>query len=132
MAPLSIEPRPLNADERAVLEHILSAEFVGASQLRSQLDRTEVIAVWGPGSVSVDLQVREPCEHAALPEALVPVDGQVHNLSGAYAGEILVWTDRGATLAALEFAWVTDEMPASLPAIGNRRLSWPTDRLPPP
>ncbi|WP_393073310.1 hypothetical protein [Streptomyces sp. LN704] len=45
MAPLSIEPRPLNADERAVLEHILSAEFVGASQLRSQLDRTEVIAV---------------------------------------------------------------------------------------
>lgn len=125
MAPLSIDPRPLNADERAVLEHVLSAEFVGASQLRSQLDRTEVIAVWGPDSVSVDLQVREPCEHAALPKDLAPVDAHVHDPSGTYVGEILVWTDRGSTLAALEFAWVTDEMPTSLPAIVDGRLSWP-------
>ncbi|MFJ9944875.1 hypothetical protein [Streptomyces erythrochromogenes] len=125
MAPLSINPRPLNADERAMLEHILSAEFVGAWQLRSQLDRTEVVALWGPDSVSVDLQVREPCEHAALATALVPVDAHVHDLSGAYVGEILVWTDRGATLAALEFAWVTDEMPTSLPAVVDGRLSRP-------
>jgi hypothetical protein len=123
---LSIDPRPLNADERAVLEHILSAEFVGASQLRCQLDCTEVIAVWGSGSVSVDLQVREPCEHAALPEALVPVDAHVHDPLGAYVGEVLVWTDQGATLAALEFVWVTDEMPTSLPTIVDGRLSWPT------
>jgi hypothetical protein len=122
MAPLPLDPRPLNADERAVLEHVLSAEFVGASQLRSQLDRTEVIAVWGPGSVSVDLQVREPCEQAALPEALAPVDASVHDPSGAYVGEILVWTERGATLAALEFAWATDEMPTSLPAVVDGRL----------
>ncbi|MFE2585828.1 hypothetical protein [Streptomyces sp. NPDC059378] len=125
MAALPIDPRPLNADERAVLEHILSAELVGASQLRSQLERTEVTAVWGPDSASVDLQVREPCEHAALPEALVPVDGPVHDPSGGYVGEILVWTDRGATLAALEFAWVTDETPTSLPAIVDGRLGWP-------
>ncbi|MFE2560841.1 hypothetical protein ACFXGT_33490 [Streptomyces sp. NPDC059352] len=115
----------MNADERAVLHHVLSAEFVGASQLRSQLDHTEVIAVSGPDSVSVDLQVREPCEHAALPKELAPVDAHVHDPSGAYVGEILVWTDRGATLAALEFAWVTGEMPTSLPAIVDGRLSWP-------
>ncbi|MET9347707.1 hypothetical protein [Streptomyces termitum] len=126
MAPLSTGPRSLNADERAVLEHILSAEFDGASQLRNQLDRTEVTAVWGPGSVSVDLQVREPCEHAALPTELVPVDAHVHDPSGAYVGEILVWTDRGATLAALEFAWVTDEMPTSLPTVMHGRLRWPS------
>ncbi|MFJ5934243.1 hypothetical protein [Streptomyces sp. NPDC093071] len=124
MAPLPIDPRPLNADERAVLEHVLSAEFAGASSLRSQLDCTEVIAVWGPGSVSVDLRVREPREHAALPEALVHVDAHVHDPSGAYVGEVLVWTDRGATLAALEFAWVTDEMPTSLPAVVDGRLVW--------
>ncbi len=124
MAPLPIDPRSLNADERAVLGHVLSAEFAGASRLRSQLDRTEVIAVWGPGSVSVDLRVREPREHAALPEALVPVDAHVHGPSGAYVGEVLVWTDRGATLAALEFAWVTDEMPTSLPAVVDGRLVW--------
>ncbi|WP_435610962.1 hypothetical protein [Streptomyces sp. C10-9-1] len=125
MAPLSINPRPLNADERAVLEHLLSAEFVGASQLRSQVDHTEVIAVWEPDSVSVDLRVREAYEHAALPEALVPVNAPAYDPSGAYVGEILVWTDRGATLAALELAWVTDEMPTSLPAIVDGRLRWP-------
>ncbi|MFF9983151.1 hypothetical protein [Streptomyces erythrochromogenes] len=76
-----------------MLEHILSAEFVGAWQLRSQLDRTEVVALWGPDSVSVDLR--------------------------------FVWTDRRATLAALEFAWVTDEMPTSLPAVVDGRLSRP-------
>ncbi|WP_328946866.1 hypothetical protein OG259_40725 [Streptomyces sp. NBC_00250] len=125
MAPHSVDPRPVNADEHAVLQHVLSAEFVGASQLRSQLDHTDVIAVWGPDSVSVDLQVREPCEHAALPKELVPVDAQVHDPSGAYVGRILVWTDQGATLSALEFAWVTDEMPTSLPVIVDGRLSWP-------
>ncbi|WP_150163422.1 hypothetical protein [Streptomyces venezuelae] len=131
MAPLPIDPRPLNAAERTVLEHILSAEFDGASQLRSQLDRTEVTAVWGPDSVSVDLQVREPCEHAALPTELVPVDAHVHDPSGAYVGEILVWTDRGATLAALKFAWATDEMPTSLPTVMHGRLSWPCMTAPP-
>ncbi|MGW2276473.1 hypothetical protein [Streptomyces sp. NPDC001770] len=123
MAPLAIAPRPLNADERAVLEHVLSAEFVGASQLRSQLDGTEVVAVWGPDSVSVDLQVREPCEHAGLRQALVPVDAHVRDRSGAFVGEILVWTDQGDTLAGLEFAWVTDEMPTALPTVVNGRLS---------
>ncbi|BCL18240.1 hypothetical protein ACPCBX_06160 [Streptomyces tuirus] len=126
MASLSIDPRPLNADERAVLEAILSAEFAGASQLRTQLDRTEVTAIRGPDSVSVGLRVREPCEHAALRTELVPVDAHVHDPSGTYVGEILVWTDRGATLAALEFAWVTDEMPTSLPAVVDGRLSWPS------
>ena len=125
MPPLPVEPRPLNAAERAVLEHVLSAEFTGASQLRGQLDHTEVVARWGPGSVSVDLRVREPCERAALPQALVPVDARVHDPSGAYVGELLVWTERGATLAALEFAWVTDEMPTSLPAVADVRLGRP-------
>ncbi|MGW2842110.1 hypothetical protein ACWCWD_30510 [Streptomyces sp. NPDC001493] len=125
MAALPIDPRPLNADERAVLEHILAAEFVGSSRLRSQLDGAEVIAAWGPDSVSVDLRVREPCEHAELRQEIVPVDAHVHDPSGAYVGEILVWTDRGATLAGLEFAWVTDEMPSSLPAVVNGRLIRP-------
>ncbi|MFE6727851.1 hypothetical protein ACFVDN_08170 [Streptomyces californicus] len=116
----------MNADERAVLEHILSAEFDGASQLRSQLDRTAVTAVWRPDSVSVGLQVREPCEHAALPTELVPVDAHVHDPSGVHIGEILVWTERGATLAALEFAWVTDDMLTSFPTVMNGRLNWPS------
>ncbi|GHB07711.1 hypothetical protein GCM10010305_58600 [Streptomyces termitum] len=79
-----------------MLEQILSAEFTSAAQLRNQPTRTEATAVRGPDPVSVDLRVREPCEHAA---------------------PRLARTDRGATLAALELAWVTDEMPTSLPAV---------------
>lgn len=81
MSRLSIEPRPLSVSERAVLEHILSADFAGASELRSQLDRTEVVALWAPGSVSIDLRVREPMWHAVMPSELVPVDAHVHDES---------------------------------------------------
>ncbi|MFD7835271.1 hypothetical protein [Streptomyces sp. NPDC059761] len=41
---MPIKPQPLNDSERAVPEHILAADFVGASALRSQLDRTAVVA----------------------------------------------------------------------------------------
>jgi len=124
MPSLPVTPRPLNHSERAVLEHILTADFAGASTLRSQLDRTEVVAVWAPGSVSVDLRVREPAQHTALPFPLVPVDAHVHDRrSGAYTGELLLWLDSGATLSALEYAWTTDEMPTGLPATDQVRLT---------
>jgi hypothetical protein len=96
-----------------VLECVLSADFVGAPELRSQLERTEVVA----------LRVREPVQHAAMTSELVPVDAHVHDPSGEYVGELLVWTDAGATLAALEYAWVADEMPTSLPTVGRIRVS---------
>ncbi|MET7800055.1 hypothetical protein [Streptomyces decoyicus] len=123
MPSLPVTPRPLNASERAVLEHILTADFAGASALRSQLDRTEVIAAWAPASVSVDLRVREPARHAALASRLVPVDAHVHDRSGAHTGELLVWLDAGATLSALEFTWTTDEMPTCLPSTDHVRLT---------
>ncbi|GAA2773149.1 hypothetical protein [Kitasatospora cinereorecta] len=114
-----IEPRPLNASERAVLEHILSADFVGAAALRSQLDRTEVVATWGVGSVSVDLRVRGLVQDHAPASTVLPVDARVHDRSGEYIGELLVWAEGGTTLSALEYAWVTDEMPTSLPSVGQ-------------
>ncbi|MBO0514191.1 hypothetical protein [Streptomyces beijiangensis] len=55
--------------------------------------------------------------------ALVPVDAHVLDQAGEYVGELLVWTDRGATLAALEYAWVTDEMPTSLPPVGQVKVT---------
>ncbi|MFD4558855.1 hypothetical protein ACFWP5_31820 [Streptomyces sp. NPDC058469] len=64
----------MNVSERAVLEHILSADFSGAAELYGQLDRTEVVGVWAAGSVSVDLRVKEPVHHAAMATELVPVD----------------------------------------------------------
>lgn len=121
--PVPIDPRPLNASERAVLEHILSADFFGAAELYGQLDRTEVVALWAAGSVSVDLRVTEPMQRAAMATELVPVDAHVHDRSGDYVGELLVWTDEGSTLAGLEYAWVTDEMPSALPSVEQLRVT---------
>ena len=119
MAPVPITPRPLNSSERAVLERILSVDFDGASALRGQLDRVEVVATWAAGSPSIDLVVREPVARASLPDRLVPVDAQVLDPSGEYTGELLVWVEDGAVLAGLEYTWVTDEPPLCLPAIEN-------------
>ncbi|MFJ5927427.1 hypothetical protein ACIQF6_33030 [Kitasatospora sp. NPDC092948] len=115
-------PRPLNPAERAVLEHLLSAEFDGAAELRAQLDRTEVVGAWAPDSVSVDLRVNEPGRHTG-PFRLAPVGAAVHDEDGAYIGEFLLWTDDdGRTLSALEYAWVTDDMPTVLPPVEHIRL----------
>ncbi|QWQ39575.1 hypothetical protein KME66_00005 [Streptomyces sp. YPW6] len=54
------------------------------------------------------------------------MEEHVHNPSGAHVGEILVWTDQEATLAALEFAWTTDKMPTALPTVMRSRLHWPS------
>ncbi|MFI1016106.1 hypothetical protein [Streptomyces sp. NPDC020965] len=105
-----------------MLEYILSADFSGAPALRSQLEQTEVVGIWAPESVSINLRVHEPVQHAVLASDLVPVEAHVHDQSGAYVGELLVWTDEGATLAALECAWVTDEMPTSLPTVDDVRI----------
>ncbi|KQV15817.1 hypothetical protein ASE03_32410 [Kitasatospora sp. Root187] len=97
---MPIEPRPLNDSERAVLEHLLEADFAGAPALRGQLDRTEVVATWGTGSVSV-----------------LPAGAGVYDRCGEYIGELLLWAEGGTTLSALEYAWVTAEMPTSLPSV---------------
>lgn len=88
--------------ERAVLGHILSADFVGAAALRSQLDRTEVVATWGVGSVSVDLRVRGLVQDPAPASTVLPVDARVHDRSGEYIGELLVWAEGGTTLWSVE------------------------------
>ncbi|MEV7123468.1 hypothetical protein [Kitasatospora griseola] len=116
--------RPLNSAERALLEHLLSAEaeFDGAAELRAQLDRTEVVGPWAPGSVSVDLRVDEPGRHTG-PSRLAPVGAAVLDGDGEYIGELLLWTDDdGRTLSALEYAWVTDDMPTVLPPVEHVRL----------
>ena len=117
MAPVPLTPRPLTISERAVLEHILSVDFDGASALRVQLDRVEVVATWGAESPSIDLRVREPVQRASLPTRLLPVNAQVLDPSGEYIGELLAWVEQGAVLVGLEYAWVTDDPPLHLPAI---------------
>ncbi|MGW4646484.1 hypothetical protein [Kitasatospora sp. NPDC004289] len=121
MAVVPIEPRPLNAAERAVLEHLLAADFPGAPELLAQLDRVEVVAAWFEGSVSVDLRVRGAAESDRR-SVLLPVGAEVYDEDGGYVGELLLWAEGGEYLSALEYAWVTDEMPTVLPAVERLRV----------
>ncbi|WP_153340788.1 hypothetical protein [Nocardia aurantia] len=118
---IPISPRALNAAERALLVHILSVEFAGAAELRSQIEQVEVTAIRTSHSVSVDFRVREPLRRATALTNLVPVDAHVLDGAGEYLGEVLVWIEDGA-LAGLEYAWVTDDMPTRLPEIASIRL----------
>ena len=101
--------RPLADRERAVLMKVLDeATFDGAPELRAQVGATKVVRaepMW------LDLEVSEDAPAVAEMNGPIPVRAFVKDESG----EFVVWTTDGR-LSALEFAWVTDERPASLPA----------------
>jgi hypothetical protein len=122
MPSVHFDPRPLSEAERRVLRHVLSMEFAGASELRSQLDQVEVIAQWSLDSTSVDFRVPNATARSPQRSGIIPLNAHVLNESGDYVGELLVWLEDGL-LAGLEYAWVTDDMPTVLPDVEQIRLS---------
>jgi hypothetical protein len=121
MAPVSIPPRNLSDAERDVLTFMLSADFAGAHELRAQIPYCEVIAVWVDGLPSVELAVTGRVKKALLADGEIPIGSEVRDNAGKYLGEILVWVTDGC-LSAIEYAWITDDPPAELPAIANLTL----------
>lgn len=115
--------RNLDDREREVIAHILSVEFDGVAQLRSQLGYATAQDSWGPkGSPSFDIDVPVDCEPSSFAENLVPVTAEVTDVDGSYEGELLLWVTDGK-ISALEYAWVTDNMPGKLPDISAITLS---------
>lgn len=109
----SVEARPLNQNERDVLNVVLGAASPEAAALRAQIEVARVTGRWG-GSPSVDLEVPETFAPAQVASGVLPVDAEVVDESGEPVGEILVWVEEGR-LSAIEYAWYTDKAPASLP-----------------
>ena len=113
-----LEPRPLNAAERAVLVRILSREFPGSAELLAQVDRAEATAQWYENALSVDIRVPGEAPVPTGTSGVVPVETSVTDENGQLVGEVLVWAAHGV-LAALEYATYTDERPAVLPSPGQ-------------
>jgi hypothetical protein len=110
--PVGQELRPLRARERQVLEVLLRGDFAGAGELRAQLASTTVFAQ--DPQTFLNLQVdRQNAAASPIANGPIPVRALVGQ-DRAVEGELLVWVEDGF-LSALEFAWVTDEMPAALP-----------------
>ena len=115
-------PRPLTALEHQVIRAILVDGVPGVAELRAQLDSAKVSARWQPsGSPSIDLDISADLPAAQLADGVLPVDAHVYDEAENYVGELLVWLS-GGRLSSLEFAWVTDEMPLSLPPVSSIRV----------
>jgi hypothetical protein len=121
MTPVPIPPRNLSDAERDVLMFMLSADFVGANELRAQIPDCQVTAVWVDGLPSVDLAVPDGADKAPVADGETPAGSEVRDSAGKYLGEVLIWVTDGC-LSAIEYAWVTDDPPAELPAVTNLTL----------
>ncbi|MEV7689986.1 hypothetical protein ACFW1F_12525 [Streptomyces bungoensis] len=113
-----ISPRPLSAMEQRVVGKLLSPDFPGVRELRSQLTEARVTGHWGDRSPSVDLDVPGPAPRAPIADGVIPATGTVTDSSGELFGELLVWVTDGR-LSALEFSWYGDIAPTELPDPGN-------------
>jgi hypothetical protein len=114
--------RSLREEERAVLIFLLSVEFAGAKELRDQLADVRVVGQWtATSSPSINLRVLGTAPRAPMADGPVPVRAIVVGDGEEQAGELLVWVEAGR-LSALEYAWVTDEMPLALPPVDRIRV----------
>jgi hypothetical protein len=118
-------PRPLTASERDVLTRVLTAEFAGAAELREQLRLARVTGAWGEGeleSPSIDLAVPETTTRSSCPDGPIPIRAIENDERGEYCGELLVWIQDGR-LSALEYATISDDVPAALPNTARIQLT---------
>jgi hypothetical protein len=101
---LSILPRPLTELERAVLDHLLSAEFAGVEALREQVEHVQVERD-AEGSPTIDLVVRNEVAPRANVVDRVPVEAwsKLPYDSDDFI-QVLLFVD-GGLLTSLELVW---------------------------
>lgn len=118
--------RPFSDAERALLQRLASAA-PDAGLLLAQIALAEHDGWWFEGSQSFSIATPDhaPQYFAGRllsdgqqigPGCSVRVDGAKPDSDANYIGEIFLWL-RDGRLTAMEYYWVTDEMPDSLPRL---------------
>jgi hypothetical protein len=118
--------RPFTDAERGMLQR-LASRAPDADLLLAQVDLAEHDGWWFEGSQSFDIStsIDAPLYLAGRmigggrqigPGCSVLVDGSVPVSDTNFIGEALLWLQDGR-LSAMEYWWVTDEMPDSLPRL---------------
>lgn len=106
---VAVKPRPLTSRERAVLDHLLSADFPAAAVLRKQAEAVEVVNMCGCGCPSIDFVLGRGLGMSARVNA-------AHNDSD---DGLFLWTiedpQAGELLGGIEWVGVTDSDPEELP-----------------
>jgi len=112
-------PHPLSADQAEVLLHLLRHDEPGMDALRRQVPGAMVTRYWGEHSVSFDMEVRGG-PRAALADGPHADRDWGWTPDGEPEGTFLVWVADGR-LSALEYGWVTEDMPTRLPEVSRIR-----------
>lgn len=110
--------RDLIEREYELLEALLAAEFPGVAELRAQAASVRA----GREGLIVDLMV-DPLAPAAPVVARVPVQAVVDG--EGYDGGLLLVVDDGR-LSAIEYWWVTEDPPLSMPPLAVVGRAIPT------
>jgi hypothetical protein len=115
--------RPLSDVERRVINHLLSVDFAGVTELREQLRVARVLGNWKPdGSPSFDIWLPPDVPRSIFGGRRAPIEAYVISADESYVGEIMLWLTEGK-LSGVEYSWVTDEPPSALPDPVNIHLS---------
>jgi hypothetical protein len=104
----SVEPRPLTANETAVLLTIVRA--VGGSTGDALAAQIRAATVAGGIPTLLDLAGPTGTERASIDDGVLPVRAFVSEPQG----EILVWMSDGY-VDGLEFVWTSDSAPTEMP-----------------
>ena len=118
--------RPFKDAERGILQR-LASRGPGADLLLAQIELAEHDGWWFEGSQSFDIStsIGAPTYLAGRmigggrqigPCCSVLVDGTLPESDTNYIGEAFLWLQDGR-LSAMEYSWVTEKMPDSLPRL---------------
>ena len=106
--------RPLAEIERRVLAHLLSVDFVG--------HRATPAATPSAGCPQLETGWIPKLRHLDLPDSplssfdgkLAPIKARVSSAEEPYIGELILWI-ANSRLSSLEYSWITDHPPTTLP-----------------
>lgn len=116
--------RPLTQYESELLLHLLRHERTGFAELRGQVLLAHYERAWFPQSLSFDISLSPNARRSPLPDG-PHADGDWSWVGpGKPIGNFLLWIEAGQ-MTALEYAWVTDEMPTRY--LDLSRLREPTE-----
>ena len=117
-------PRKLSEQERSLLLHLTEGK-PDVAVLRAQIDAAEYVEPWFEGSQSFEIRVSPSApgydagQHMGEGRQIVAeadvFKGGVRS-DQSYIGGLIVWANDGL-LSALEYYWVREDMPTSLPPL---------------
>ena len=81
------------------------------------IEQTKSLTATGPITM-LQLKPGADAIPIAIADGLLPVRAIVKNENGATTGELIIWIEDGL-LDVLEYAWVTDYAPTSLPRVDH-------------